>query len=86
MAHNDPRHPELARASQDVDSAPVVLPLKKTATVGSTTKAATAATTFHVGRGGEGNIVTKACDGEKPHESLLGGLLGKKEAVAVGKK
>jgi hypothetical protein len=85
MAHNDPRHPELARASQDVEPAPVVLPLKKAGTVGST-KASAAATSFHVGRGGEGNIATKSGEGEKAHESLLGGLLGKKEAVAVEKK
>jgi hypothetical protein len=86
MAHNDPRHPELARASQDVEPPPVVLPLKKSGTVGST-KAAADAASFHIGRGGEGNIASKAREAEKAHESLLSGLLGKgKEAITVGKK
>jgi hypothetical protein len=75
MAHNDPRHPEFARASQDVDHAPVVLPLKKSATAGS--GSAAAANSFHVGRGGEGNIVSKAREGEAHHGSLLGSLMGK---------
>jgi hypothetical protein len=84
MAHNDPRHPELARASQDV-GAPVVLPLKKSGTVGST-KAVADPTSFHIGRGGEGNIASKAREAEKVHDSLLSGLLGKKETVTVGQK
>jgi hypothetical protein len=90
MAHNDPRNPELARASQDVDQTPaaLVLPLKKVGTAGSGSgKAAAQATSFHVGRGGEGNVASKAREEQKVHESLMGGLLGKgKEAVGVGRK
>jgi len=40
MAKNDPKHPEIARASQDVE------PVPKTERSGS----------FHVGRGGAANI------------------------------
>jgi hypothetical protein len=83
MAHNDPRHPELVGAGQG--GAPVVLPLKKSGTVGST-KAVADPTSFHIGRGGEGNIASKAREAEKVHDSLLSGLLGKKETVTVGQK
>jgi Protein of unknown function (DUF3602) len=42
MAHNDPSHPEIARASQDVDGP---MPREHEAS-------------FHIGRGGAANVVT----------------------------
>jgi hypothetical protein len=85
MAHNDPDHPELARASQDVEERPVVLPLKKASTAGSGHKVTAAAgESYHIGRGGEGNVASKGREGET-HKGLLGSVLGKsKKELAAG--
>lgn len=66
MAKNDPNHPEIARASQDVE------PVPKTERSGS----------FHVGRGGAANIAksddTKGIGLLEKGKDLLDSVVGKK--------
>jgi malic enzyme len=56
MAHNDLRHPELARASQDVEARPVE-PVPRQKAVAAAAGSANDHH-HHLGRGGQGNIVS----------------------------
>lgn len=78
MRENDPAHPEIARAAQDVD-APTHKPAEGTA---------------HVGRGGAGNVASASNalgsgEQQQKHQrkgSFTGAIDKAKEALGLGKK